>query len=104
MEIIIFILSIFLIASLYLNWNLFSKLEAYENIFESYDEFLSKKALAYKQLLEKMREIDSRQIFEKDDDVGFMFSDIVNIIKITNERINDESSNPANIDEKTNKN
>jgi type III secretory pathway component EscR len=81
MEIIIFILSIFLIASLYLNWNLFSKLEAYENIFESYDEFLSKKALAYKQLLEKMREIDSRQIFEKDDDVGSTFQGIKELIE-----------------------
>jgi hypothetical protein len=81
MQIIIFILSIFLIASLYLNWNLFSKLEAYENIFESYDEFLSKKALAYKQLLEKMREIDSRQIFEKDDDVGSTFQGIKELIE-----------------------
>ncbi len=81
MEIIIFILSIFLIASLYLNWNMFSKLEAYEDIFESYDEFLSKKALAYKQLLEKMREIDSRQIFEKDDDVGSTFQGIKELIE-----------------------
>ena len=66
---------------MYLNWNLFSKLEAYENIFESYDEFLSKKALAYKQLLEKMREIDSRQIFEKDDDVGSTFQGIKELIE-----------------------
>jgi hypothetical protein len=81
MEIIIFILSIFLIASLYLIWNLFSKLEVYEDIFESYDEFLSKKALAYEQLLEKMREIDSRQIFEKDDDVGSTFQGIKELIE-----------------------
>ena len=52
----------------------------------------------------KLKDVDNRGIFEKDDDVGFMFSDIVNIIKITNERINDESSNPNNIDEKANKN
>jgi len=52
----------------------------------------------------KLKDVDNRGIFEKDDDVGFLFSDIVNIIKITNERINDESSNPANINEKTNKN
>ena len=52
----------------------------------------------------KLKDVDNRGIFEKDDDVGFLFSDIVNIIKITNERINDESSNPNNIDEKANKN
>lgn len=52
----------------------------------------------------KLKDVDNRGIFEKDDDVGFMFSDIVNIIKITNERINDDSDNPTNINEKTNKN
>jgi len=53
----------------------------------------------------KLKDIDNRGIFEKDDDVGFMFSDIVSIIKITNERINDDDSdNPTNINEKTNKN
>ena len=53
----------------------------------------------------KLKDVDNRGIFEKDDDVGFMFSDIVNIIKITNERINDDDSdNPTNINEKTNKN
>ena len=53
----------------------------------------------------KLKDIDNRGIFEKDDDVGFMFSDIVNIIKITNERVNDDDSdNPTNINEKTNKN
>ena len=52
----------------------------------------------------KLKDVDNRGIFEKDDDVGFLFSDIVNIIKITNERINDDSDNPTNINEKTNKN
>ena len=52
----------------------------------------------------KLKDVDNRGIFEKDDDVGFMFSDIVNIIKITNERINDDSGNPTNLNEKTNKN
>ena len=53
----------------------------------------------------KLKDVDNRGIFEKDDDVGFMFSDIVNIIKITNERVNDDDSdNPTNINEKTNKN
>ena len=45
----------------------------------------------------KLKDVDNRGIFEKDDDVGFMFSDIVNIIKITNERINDDSDNPTNM-------
>lgn len=50
----------------------------------------------------KLKIVDERGIFEKDDDVGFLFTDIYNIIKITNQRINDDSSSSTNIDEKTN--
>lgn len=50
----------------------------------------------------KLKEVDNRGIFEKDDDVGFLFNDINNIIKITNQRINDESDNSTTIDEKNN--
>jgi len=50
----------------------------------------------------KLKSIDERGIFEKDDDVGFLFNDIVNIIKITNQRINDESATTTDVDEKTN--
>lgn len=50
----------------------------------------------------KLKSVDERGIFEKDDDVGFLFTDIYNIIKITNQRINDDSSSSTNIDEKTN--
>lgn len=52
----------------------------------------------------KLKEVDNRGIFEKDDDVGFLFTDIYNIIKITKQRVNDESDNSTNIDEKNNQN
>lgn len=81
MELIIVILIIFLLTSLYLNWNLFSKLEVYEDMLDSYDDFISRKAMAYEQLLEKMREVDSRQIFEKDDDVGSTFQSLKELIE-----------------------
>lgn len=50
----------------------------------------------------KLKSIDERGIFEKDDDVGFLFTDIVNILKITNQRINDDSVTTTDVDEKTN--
>lgn len=50
----------------------------------------------------KLKSIDERGIFEKDDDVGFLFNDIVNILKITNQRINDDSVTTTDVDEKTN--
>ena len=50
----------------------------------------------------KLKSIDERGNFEKDDDVGFLFTDIVNILKITNQRINDDSVTTTDVDEKTN--
>lgn len=34
----------------------------------------------------KLKEIDDRQIFEKDDEVGFVFSEIVKLIEKLNKR------------------
>lgn len=36
--------------------------------------------------LQKLKEIDDRQIFQKDDDVGFVFSEIVKLIEKLNKR------------------
>ena len=34
----------------------------------------------------KLKEIDDKQIFEKDDDVGFVFSEIVTLIEFIKEK------------------
>jgi hypothetical protein len=34
----------------------------------------------------KLKEIDEKQIFEKDDDVGFVFSEIVRLIELIKEK------------------
>ncbi len=81
MKLLLTITFIILLTSLYVNWNLFSKLEKYEETFDTYDDFISKKVEAYKLLLEKMREIDSRQMFEKDDDVGSIFQKLKELIE-----------------------
>lgn len=50
----------------------------------------------------KLKLIDERGIFEKDDDVGFVFSDLSNIIEITNKRVqsNDDNDKPRELNEK----
>lgn len=68
-------------ASLYANWNLLNKIETYEENIEIYEKFISEKAETYKKLLEKMRQIDQNQIFEKDDDVGSIFNGIKTLIE-----------------------
>lgn len=81
MEIGIIILLFFLVVSIYVIFNLLKKLETYEDTLEKYDQFISKKAEVYSTLLEKMRTIDQRQMFEKDDDVGSIFESLKSLIE-----------------------
>jgi hypothetical protein len=69
------------IISVYININLFKKIEKYEEEIEFYQNFTSEKAMVYKKLLEKMRQIDQLQMFEKDDDVGSIFNGIKTLIE-----------------------
>jgi DNA-binding ferritin-like protein len=66
----------------YSNWNLLKKIEKYEDIIQENDKFIQEELERNEALLEALRKIDNRQMFEKDDDVGSIFS----LIKDTIER------------------
>jgi hypothetical protein len=66
----------------YSNWNLLKKIEKYEDIIQENDKFIQEELERNEALLEALRIIDNRQMFEKDDDVGSIFS----LIKDTIER------------------
>ena len=75
MEIIIItILTISTAVSSYAVWNLLSKLEKYE-------DFIDEELKRNQALLEALREIDSREMFEKDDEVGSIFYQIKETIE-----------------------
>ena len=74
MEIIITILIICLAAAGYGLWNLLNKLERYE-------EFIEAEENRNNALLEALRQIDQRQMFEKDDEVGSIFYQIKETIE-----------------------
>jgi hypothetical protein len=63
------------------------KLEQYEDIIEENDQFIQNELTRNEALLEALRQIDNRQMFEKDDDVGSIFS----LIKETIERYKSKS-------------
>lgn len=49
----------------------------------------------------KLKFVDDRGIFVKDDDVGFLFTDLLNIIKLTNKRIQtDDNDKSTDLNEK----
>jgi hypothetical protein len=75
MEIIIIIFLILcLVAAGYGIWNLLQKLERYE-------DFINEEENKNNALLEALRQIDSREMFEKDDDVGSIFYQIKETIE-----------------------
>ena len=71
---IISILSLLVVALSYATYNTLSKLEKYE-------DFLEQEVTRNEALLEALREIDSREMFEKDDEVGSIFYQIKETIE-----------------------
>jgi hypothetical protein len=70
----IIILSLIVVTLGFVTSNLLSKLESYEDFIE--DELKRNEAL-----LEALRQIDSREMFEKDDEVGSIFYQIKETIE-----------------------
>ena len=70
MEVIIILFLLVLCGVLvYLVKNSLNKIEFYEN-------FINDRRIQYETLLNTIREIDSKELFEKDDDVGAVFTQI----------------------------
>ena len=78
---IITILSVLLVALSFAIYNLLNKLEKYEDIIEENDIFLQTELERNEALLEALRQIDQRQMFEKDDEVGSIFYQIKETIE-----------------------
>ena len=81
MEIVLIFLVVCLAGTLYTIYNLLSKLEKYEDIIEDNDDFIQSELQKNEALLEALRQIDNRQMFEKDDDVGSIFYQIKETIE-----------------------
>jgi len=81
MKIALFIIFILLGVCIYVIFNLLKKLEKYEDQFEEYQKFIEIETKRNEALLEALRQIDHRQMFEKDDDVGSIFYQIKETIE-----------------------
>ena len=74
MELIIIILIVFLAIAGYTIWNLLNKLEKLEDFINLQEE-------RDIQLLSTLRDLDSKQMFEKDDEVGSVFDKLKEVIE-----------------------
>lgn len=71
-------------------------------------DILEEWLIDFKQLInntyKKLKNIDERGMFEKDDDVGVIFKNILEIIELTNKRVQvNDNDKPRNFDEKDKK-
>jgi len=62
-------------------FNLLKKLEKYEDIIEENENYIQTEIERNEALLEALRVIDTRQMFEKDDEVGSIFYQIKETIE-----------------------
>jgi len=63
----------------YIFWNLLRKVEKLESIIEIQEKYITDFYDLVKQSELKIKEIDSKQLFQSDDEVGFFFTNIKNI-------------------------
>ena len=75
------ILAIFLITSLYVNWNLLRKIETIEEANEEYSEWILQLDSRLKDILSTIKTIDSKKLFQSDDEVGSVYDKISETIK-----------------------
>ena len=75
------ILTLLIITLLYVVYNLLQKMEKYEDAYEETQKFIQTEIERNEALLEALRQIDSREMFEKDDEVGSIFYQIKETIE-----------------------
>ena len=97
----IYVILTVLLTSLILNIFLLVALKKSFVQIDTLEAWLLEFKFFIKNTYNKLKFVDDRCIFEKDDDVGFLFTDLLNIIKLTNKRIQtDDNDKSTDIDEK----
>jgi len=82
---IISVLSVLVIILGFTTINLLRKNEKAEDIVVGYLQYLDQFSRIIEASNKKLKEVDNRRIFEKDDDVGIIFESILKIQEILNE-------------------
>tara|TARA_R110000782_G_scaffold35887_2_gene85697 strand:- start:348 stop:644 length:297 start_codon:yes stop_codon:yes gene_type:complete len=93
MIIAITIIGVLLLVSLYVIWNLLTKVEQLEDSSKELADVLDNAFTAVQFSKEKLQELDTQGIFEADDDIGFFFKGVLDIQEILNSiNVNDTTT------------
>lgn len=97
----LYFLLILLLISLIINIFLVISLKKSFNQIDILESWLVEFKYLIKNAYNKLKFVDDRGIFVKDDDVGFIFSELLKIIELTNKRIQtNDNDKSTNLDEK----
>jgi|TARA_E500000178_G_scaffold350351_1_gene409143 hypothetical protein len=69
----------------YIIWNLLRKNERQEDIISTQNEYIQTISNLMSESNKKIKEIDSKQIFQSDDEIGWFFKGIKEIQELINE-------------------
>lgn len=62
-------------------------IKAYEQLVIEYDEWINSVRNVVKSTYVRMKKLDEKDIFFKDDEVGVVFSELLNLLKRLNDKI-----------------
>ena len=79
------ILTLTITASFFIIRNLIKQAEKLEDIIENYETFISKQSEGINACNERLKQIDDKGIFYADDEIGWMFKEILKIQEALNE-------------------
>jgi len=83
---LVIILTVVLTVSICANIYFFIKMNDLLDVIETMQQWNDQYKNLVKNTHRKLKEIDDKQIFEKDDEVGFVFSEIVKLIELVKEK------------------
>lgn len=94
MEYIAIFLLMLLILSLFVNYNLYNKISAYDESIDEAEKYVEQITTYTKDLkrhtqnaYDRMQQLDNKGIFEADDEVGYVFNEL----KVLIEELNDKT-------------
>jgi hypothetical protein len=85
MEIPYIILIVVIITSFIIIRNLVIKNEKQEDIIKQYEDFIIKQSEAITACNNRLKQVDDKGIFKSDDEIGWMFKEILKIQEALNE-------------------
>tara|TARA_R110001583_G_scaffold2730_1_gene19253 strand:+ start:29 stop:298 length:270 start_codon:yes stop_codon:yes gene_type:complete len=79
------ILTVVVVSSFFIIRNLIKKNENQEDIIKEYEDFIIKQSEAITACDQRLKKVDDKGVFQSDDEIGWMFKEILKIQEALNE-------------------